>query len=158
MTLGTADREEWNLFGGTVDVHNLTVSDSDANSYMWHIRGGGRGRGAETLSGTLTILWQFTGGLWFKFQQTWKIVKVTEDCCCSDMRKVSLLWAQWLWILKLYNSTLWCVKFKLGGRGPYATFVVILTVSALVNITGTNKLHRNIPVCRIGLAHKNMNA
>lgn len=34
MTVGIAHREEWNLFGGTVDVHNLTVPDSDANCYM----------------------------------------------------------------------------------------------------------------------------
>jgi hypothetical protein len=40
--LGTAHQEEWNLFGGTVDVHNLTVPDSDAHP-MLHVKywGGG---------------------------------------------------------------------------------------------------------------------
>jgi len=41
--MGTAHWEEWNLFGGTVDAHNLTVPDSDAHCYMWHIRGRGWG-------------------------------------------------------------------------------------------------------------------
>jgi hypothetical protein len=45
-----------------------------------------------------------------------------------------------------------------GGWGLYTTFIVIFTVSAPVNITGTDKLHPKCPVCRIVFANKNIYA